>query len=157
MRAVAVGLIGAVLALGGAQAASTCPVNRAEVTVKDTGERYAGMEVIRPDLVGQTFRVRRYSAVEDVRQLAHRDGALNLGYEAYDLRGKVDGLYIKRERSATAPAVAAISWTSATGTTERAHVDWGKGRPERVKVGQTLDYVFDGPLTSLTLVVSACR
>lgn len=151
MRAVAIGLIASVLALGSAQAAQACPIGRADVEIRDTGERYAGQPVSRPDLIGSAFHITRYSAVSGTGE------PTSLGYEAYVLKGAKEQILVKRERSRSAPAIAPISWAMADATTDRAHVDWKRSKQERVRVGQTIDYVLDGPLTSLSIVVTACR
>ncbi len=148
-------LVGAAV-VGEAAAASGCPIDRAQVTIKDTGERYAGRKVVRPDLVGRALKVERFTAVRDMQRVASRNTLINLGYEAYELVGAGEVLFVKRERSESASATAPISWSLAEAGSERFAVKCWSGRPERVKVGQTLDYVLDGPLTSLTLEVSAC-
>lgn len=148
-------LVGAAVA-GEAGAAKECSINRSQVTIKDTGERYAGQKVVRPDLVGRTLKIERFTAVRDMQRVASSNTLINLGYEAYELVGAGEVLFVKRERSESAPAIAPISWSLAEAGRERFAVKWWSGRPEKVKVGQTLDYVLDGPLTSLTLEVSAC-
>lgn len=151
MRAALFGLVGVLVGLGSAHAGQTCPIGRADVKIADTGERYAGQPVGRPDLVGSTYRVARYSSVRGTGE------PTSLGYEAYVLRGAKGQILIKRERSLSNPTIAPISWAMADATTERAQVSWKRSKQERVRVGQTLDYVLDGPLTSLSVVVANCR
>lgn len=156
MRAVVFGLIGAVLAVGGAQAAS-CPITRATVTIKDTGVGYGGVvRVQRPDLVGKTFAVTRYAS----RRKAHFSKPIGanklLGYEGYELKGAAGTLHVMRDHVDGSPAVTPVSWASGTKSTYGA-IRWGGGPPERVKVGQDLDYYMDGPLSALTAEVTACR
>ena len=156
MRAVLVGLVGAVLAVGGAQAAS-CPITKATVTIKDTKQEYGGVvKVGRPDLVGQTFRVSRYASRRELVHSAATGADKRLGYEGYELVGLNKALTVKRDYVDGSPAVTPLSWMSGS-PSNYGSVKWGGGRPERVEVGQDLDYFFDGPLSALTAQVSSCR
>lgn len=156
MRAVLVGLVGAVLLGGAAQAASTCPITQATLRVKDDGTRYAGQQVERPDLVGKTFRVTRYTE----QRKKHFSSAIGadklLGYEGYEIKGDAGAFHVMRDHVDGSPAVTPLSW-AADAKSEYGEIKWGAGRPERVKVGQSVDYLYAGPLTSLILEVSACN
>lgn len=155
MRAVVLGLVGAVVLSGAAQATS-CPITQATLRVKDDGTRYAGQDVTRPDLVGKTFRVTRYTE----RRKKHLSSATGdyklLGYEGYEITGPAGTFQIMRDHVDGSPAVTPVSWAAGS-KAGYGEIAWGAGRPERVKVGEGVDYLLDGPLTSLTLEVSACK
>lgn len=139
-----------------AQAVS-CPVTRAEVRVVDTKVRYAGVsEVKRPDLIGQRFRISRYTARREWR-LSKPIGANKLlGYEGYELKGSAGTFEVMRDYVDGSPAVTPVSWASGSKDAYR-QIRWGGGRPERVTIGEELDYLLDGPLSALTLRVTGCR
>ena len=155
MRALLVGLVGVVLAGGAAEAAS-CPITEATVTIKDTKQEYGNVvKVGRPDLVGQTFRVARYTSHREmVRSPTGTDK--RLGYEGYELVGLNEALTVKRDYVDGSPAVTPLSWMSGS-QSNYGPMEWGGGRPERVQVGQDLDYFLDGPLSALTAQVTSCR
>lgn len=157
MRAVLGCLVGTFLGVGAAQAEPTCPVTRAQVRVEDTGFRYGGVvELSRPDLVGQYFRIRRYT-VRRKEYFSKPIGAMKLlGYEAYELAGAAGTFEAMRDHVDGVPAVTPMSWASGSKDAV-VRIAWGGGSPERVKVGQDLDYFLSGPLSALTLRVIACH
>lgn len=155
MRVVLIGAM-AVLVGGAAQAATSCPITRATLEVKDDGQRFAGQPVERPDLVGKTFRVTRYTERRK-RYLSPATGDYKLlGYEGYEIKGPAGTFHVMRDHVDGSPAVTPMSWAA---DTKSAHgkIKWGSGRPERVKVGGDVDYMYSGPLTSLYLAVTACN
>jgi hypothetical protein len=155
MRTLLIGLAIAATDSAVAQAAS-CPATRAKVQVVDTGYHYAGVDLMRSDLVGKIFRVSRYT----VRRTWHFSKPIGakklLGYEGYELKGSAGTFEVMRDHIDGVPSVTPVSWASGSKDAYR-QIQWGGGRPEQVTVGKDVDYVLDGPLSALTLRVMACR
>ncbi len=157
MRAVWVGLVGAVLSVSAVAAAPrSCPADRATVRVEDTGVRYASQPVERTDLIGKTFKVHRYTEHRRMYFSEPRGVMMNVGYEGYELKGAAGTFVVRRDHVDGTPAIAPVSWTDGP-SPYRSKIAWGEGHPKTVKVGGSLDYVLGGPFTSLTLRVIACR
>jgi hypothetical protein len=148
---------GASCAFGGLlKRVPSCSITQATLRVKDDGTRYAGQKVERPDLIGKTFRVTRYTE-QRKRHLSSATGDYKLlGYEGYEIKGDAGTFHIKRDHVDGSPAVTPLSWAAGT-KSKYGKLKWGGGLPERVSVGQSVDYLYDGPLTSLVLEVSDCQ
>lgn len=153
MRAVVFGLVGL---LAGPALAETCALDRATLTAVNTGFEYGGItKVERPDLGGKTFRVARYAERKMMRYSKPRGAMMNAGYEAYEVEGGGSKLLVKREHVNGVPAVTPMSW-DASAVPADVKVRWKRSTLPLVTVGSDLDYVLSGPLSALTLRVSAC-
>jgi hypothetical protein len=153
MRAVVLGLVGVVLA--GQAWAGECPLDRAVVEVRDTGERFWDAKLARPDLSGQRFRVTRY-VNHLIAPPPEWEGSDRIGgYEAIELTGNAGRFAVKVEHTGGSPPL----WVSSESRPSRqSAIDWtsaGSGELEP-RGGQSF-YVFDGPLASLTVSVVGCR
>lgn len=145
MRAVVLGLVGAVLAAGGARAGE-CDLRKTEFVVKPSGARYAEVfKVQRPDLIGQRFRVVRTGDGND--------------WAAVRLKGDAGEFVVRAEVSPhTTPAIGASSWGGAEGR----RIAWNN-RPSKpngllsCEIGTDCVTPTDGPLTSLTLSPMSCN
>lgn len=155
MRAVVLSLIGVLAACGSARA-EDCRLDRATLTAVNTGFEYAGItKVERPDLDGRTFRVVRYAERKVMRPSKSRDGMVNAGYEAYEVEGDGAKILVKREHVEGVPAVTPMSWDAGAVPAD-VKVQWKRSALPLVTVGSDLDYILSGPLSALTLRVSAC-
>jgi hypothetical protein len=147
MRAVVMGLVGAVLAVGAA-AANETPMALAP----------SGCSLDRATLVidGQpgTFSVTRY--------VSHRKPFTNpangfttlVGYDAAEITG-AGGTYTIREEHLTG-STPITAWSAVGKSSE--DIDWSKkGRPLKVEVGSEAFYINEGPLASKSSRVIACR
>jgi hypothetical protein len=156
MRVLLIGLTIAAIEITAAHAVS-CSVTRAEVRVVDTDVLYAGVgEVKRSELIGQTFRISRYTARREWRFSKPIGANKLLGYEGYELKGAAGTFEVMRDHVDGSPAVTPVSWASGF-KGAYAQIRWGGGRPERVTVGEDLDYLLGGPLSALTLRVTGCH
>ncbi len=145
MRAVAIGLIASVLALGSAQAAE-CRLDGAELTA---GTKAAwSSDVKRPDLVGRSFHVERVSSawrkpnVAVITVLVRSGGEAFLVQQISDFSGApADAVY---STEATDKALRSVSWEKRASDAERSHF-----------TGSFLG-ISDGPLAWLDLKAQHC-
>lgn len=145
MRAVWVGLVGAVLASGGAQAKS-CRLDGAELVAQSQAKWSS--EIQRPDLVGRTFLVERIASrwlapkVAEITVLARYNGEAILVRQVSDFSG---------------PPVDTVNSTIATDKTLQV-IRWGQRSPsaERKHFSGLFDAINDGPLVSLGLAAKHC-
>ncbi|WP_336490005.1 hypothetical protein [Methylobacterium nigriterrae] len=144
-RAVLIGLLGATLSVSGAVATpKSCPADKAVLTVKDTHFRYAMANAIqRPDLIGRTFRIARFTRGNDTGS--------NGVPEAYEIVGSAGHFIVKRQHWPAVPFVSASS--AAAGEPKQFNVAWA---PPTRGAETFEDYVFDGPLSSLTISLKSC-
>lgn len=132
------------LGVSGGVEAATC------VVVKDTGERYAGIKVARPDLVGQQFTVTRRTSQRKDEYVPSREVTYRTGYEGYELAGKAGTFLVRRDYVVGTPAVAPVSFDGGS-----INLIWDTSAASR-KV-RADDYILDGPLAALTLSPTRCR
>ena len=156
MRAVWVGLVGMVLAVGGVEA-RTCPIERTVYQVVDPGYRLYGMKIERPDLVGAKFRVVRQASsfwsTDEGFSEPTTSATLSLLIEGTKGRLIVEQQVVNH----SSPSVTAMSWP-ASGPEKKP--TWG--RRDRAKEKRFFDGlpeidVLSGPLSSLQLKPVACR
>jgi hypothetical protein len=152
MRGLLLGLVGAVLA-GSAWAAPACPLSQSVYEVRDTGFRYLGAELQRPDLVGQRFTVRRYvNRLERVFNPAQGVSRVS-GYEAVELIGAGEAFTLRLDHTGGgSPPVWPQSFKGASS------VEWVSAKKSGVKESREAEiYIHDGPLATLTLSVVGCH
>lgn len=139
MRAMLVGVIGAVLAVGAAQAGASCPETKSVLVAVD--HKWAGYEdypVTNPDLIGREFKVVKRT-IGPVRRTEHL--LLTSSGKSYVLR------------SEWAPRTTGTLYTS-TLARPRSRPTIA---PKTVTIGSfPTTTIFDGPLKGLTLQVKSC-
>lgn len=139
MRSVWAGLVGAVLAVGGAQAGNSCPETKAVMVAVD--HKWAGYEnypIANRNLIGRKFQVIKRTA-GPAKRTEHV--LLKAGSEVYVLR------------SEWAPRTTGTLFTSTT----------ARAKPRPALAPHTVDVdsyptttIFSGPLKGLTLQVKSC-
>lgn len=151
MRAVLVGLVGAVLAVGSA-AAGSCPIDRGVFQALDTGWHYLGLPVERPDLAGAKFKVTRYTDVK--KWVSHNGGKRDVGYEAVRLEGKAGSFVIKKERVIGSPSFMATAWSAQD---EAQKVAWRASKAPVVAIGNDRYVTELGVFNGLVVRLVGCQ
>ena len=157
MRALLVGLVGVVLAAGAAEAAG-CPIGRTTFQAVDTGSRPYGTEIIRPDLVGRKFSVRRQAShFRSIEEKGFSEPTQIANLTLLLLGGKDRIVVERRFASHSSPAVTAMSWSEQK--PEKA-TDWqarDKSKEKHFFGDLAAIDVLDGPLSSLQIKAVGCR
>lgn len=153
MRAIFLGLVGAVLASAGAQAG--CPVDRAVLVLVDQKSEYFLNEPLaRPDLVGKTFRISRYVEAPKISVSPRNGDRRNVGYEAYQIRNGRETLVIKRNHIDGSPALTVAS--AGKDQSRIGEIDWARCS-KKVPEFDGAELVNFGPLSALTIEIKSCR
>lgn len=143
MRALVVGLVGAVLACGVAQAGGQCVILE-----KPKSVFAAAGPMQRPELIGQEFRVTRTASQRKPVFVEARSTTMLLGYEAYELKGKSGTFIVRRDHVPGTPAVQPVSVENSD-----ASVEWRGSKP----ASAALDHILAGPLSNLVVTPRACK
>ena len=163
MRALVLGVVGAVLAVGVAEAKG-CRLDGVDLIAKEQGPAELG----RPDLVGQRFKVVRVASWTKVISGRDKNEKTTVADIAVALEGKagrfvVDQGYVPH----SAPWISATSWSVSGRRSEWAGLDkvetvnWAKRnrRAEAAYFAQPVASfnVYGGPFSGMTLEPVRCR
>ncbi|WP_336492104.1 hypothetical protein [Methylobacterium nigriterrae] len=153
MRAVIVGLVGAVLAAGGAQA-KVCRLDGLEVVATSRGG-----DNVNPELIGARFKVvKKASAFKTIPDEMGSLGTMTTGWIEAELNG-VQGRYVVHQ-SYIPHSSPWIGAGSTTADDPDVKTKWGKrdraGERKLFERDGTFD-VYSGPLAGLTLEPTNCH
>lgn len=155
MRAVWVGLLGAVL-LGGSASAGECRLDRAVLKVASQSGRMAGVVVKKPKLVGATFRATRF--VESLDPVVNNGTGQErlVGYDAIEMRGRAGRFILRRDYSIGTNSETAATWRAGKAPLGP-KPDWSKRtKMPSVKTGDVYASVYMGELSAFDIKVSGC-
>ena len=153
----------AILAAGSAGAGNrvpgaptTCPILGATLTASaepnSYGEYVYGIRPETKEFDGQRFTVTRATGVKEMTRNPATGDMRDIGYEAVGLQSPKGPLIIREQKAIGAPP----QWTFSRLPKDAPGIRWGQGPAWKVKVGETLWTVQEGPLAGYTLQVSAC-
>ena len=145
MRAVVFGLIGAVLAVGGAEAGA-CRLDGASLVAKSQA-RWSS-ELARPDLNGQTFRIER---------IASRWRAPKVSETTILVRSGESAFVVRRISDFSGPPVDTVLSVEAADPAVQS-VPWGKRAPdaEQAHFSGVFEGIASGPLVQFDLTAQRC-
>ncbi|WP_336491029.1 hypothetical protein [Methylobacterium nigriterrae] len=117
------------------------------------GEYLYGIRPTTKTFDGQRFTVTRTTRVKEMTRNPATGYMRDVGYEAVSLRSSNGLLIIREQKVIGAPP----QWTFSRAPKDAPGIRWGQGSAWKVKVGETLWIVQEGPLAGYTVRVSACR
>ena len=160
MRAIVIGLIGAALAIGAAEAARGCPVSKAALKLEPYGPRAYpwGAPAIHPEWAKREFRI--VSAGSNIALKPHPAGDLRpWGYDVFTLKSGGSVICAARSLVFGSPPVWGTSWTGKreeVGALTKRITEVGAPSRYYGASGHLPGFIVDGPLTGYSLALARC-